>query len=232
MKEAALAAARPNPLPCRSDMASIRCPACGVTIAWVPANHVNMAQDAGGTWFVEWMSCPNCAIALTRLGVQPQGAGQGWRATWPRSAARLPCPPGMPDAICADYQEACLVLEDSAKASAALSRRCLQHILRDAGKVKPGNLADEIDEVINGGRLPPDIAESLDAVRHIGNFAAHPIKSQNTGAVIDVEAGEAEWNLEVVEALMDVYYVQKARLAAKKAALNAKLQEAGKAPIP
>jgi hypothetical protein len=138
----------------------------------------------------------------------------------------------VPEAIRSDYTEACLVLDDSPKASAALSRRALQHILRDAAGVKHGNLADEIDQVIASKTLHSSVAGGLDAVRHIGNFAAHPTASKNTGEIIDVAPGEAEWNLDVVEALMDVYYVQPATMAANKAALNAKLAEAGKPPIP
>jgi uncharacterized protein DUF4145 len=80
--------------------------------------------------------------------------------------------------------------------------------------------------------LPSSVAANLDAVRHIGNFAAHPTKSVNTGEIIDVEEGEAEWNLDVVEALMDIYYVQPVRAADRMAALNTKLAEAGKKPIP
>jgi hypothetical protein len=97
--------------------------------------------------------------------------------------------------------------------------------------VKPGNLADEIDQVLKAHTLPGGVAEALDAVREIGNFAAHPTKSTSSGEVIDVEPGEAEWNLTVVEALMDIYYVQPARVSAKKAALNQKLADAGKNPL-
>jgi hypothetical protein len=100
--------------------------------------------------------------------------------------------------------------------------------LRDQGGVKHGNLADEIDQVLKANTLPGKVAEALDAVREIGNFAAHPTKSTSSGEVIDVEPGEAEWNLTVVETLMDIYYVQPARVAAKKAALNQKLADAGK----
>jgi hypothetical protein len=124
-----------------------------------------------------------------------------------------------------------LVLTDSPKASAALSRRCLQHVLRDRGGVQAGNLADEIDQVVKNQTLPGGVADALDAVREIGNFAAHPSKSTSSGAVIDVEPDEADWNLDVVEALMDIYYVQPARMAAKKAALNKKLADAGKSPV-
>ena len=48
---------------------------------------------------------------------------------------------------------------------------------------------------------------------------------------MDVEPGEAEWNLEALEGLFDFYYVQPARTALRKAALNKKLTDAGKPPI-
>ena len=68
-------------------------------------------------------------------------------------------------------------------------------------------------------------------MRAIGNFGAHPIKSKHTGEVMPVAPGEAEWNLDVLEALFDFYFVQPALLAAKKAALDKKLAEAGKPSI-
>jgi len=59
------------------------------------------------------------------------------------------------------------------------------------------------------------IAQAIDAIRHIGN----------TGEIMDVEPGEAEWSLDVLEALFDHYFVQPTVLAAKKAALNQKLAD-------
>jgi hypothetical protein len=53
----------------------------------------------------------------------------------------------------------------------------------------------------------------------------------NTGEIIDVEPGEAEWLLNVLEGLFDHYFVQPAILAAKKDALNKKLADAGKPPM-
>ena len=44
----------------------------------------------------------------------------------------------------------------------------------------------------------------------------------------DVEPGEAEWNLDVLEALFDSYFVQPETLKTKRASLNKKLREAGK----
>jgi hypothetical protein len=60
---------------------------------------------------------------------------------------------------------------------------------------------------------------------------SHPTKSTSSGEVVPVEAGEAEWNLDVVEALFDFYFVQPHLLHKKRDALNAKLKDAGKPPM-
>ena len=74
--------------------------------------------------------------------------------------------------------------------------------------------------------LPLGLAEAIDDVRNVGNFAAHPLKGTNTALVLDVEPGEAEWTLVVLETLFDYYFVQPARLKAKRYALNKKLAKA------
>jgi hypothetical protein len=61
---------------------------------------------------------------------------------------------------------------------------------------KSKDLYDQIEELIARGNLPGHISEALHAVRNIGNIAAHSLKSTTTGAIVDVEPGEADWNLE------------------------------------
>jgi hypothetical protein len=148
----------------------------------------------------------------------------------PKGIARSPLPPEIPEEFAADYREACLVLVDSPKASAALSRRCLQHLLWGKAAVidKPTDLGKEIDQVLASKTLPSDLADAIDAIRQVGNFAAHPMKSTDTGLILDVEPGEAEWLLDVLESLFDFYFVRPVQLAAKREALNKKLAEAGK----
>jgi hypothetical protein len=114
------------------------------------------------------------------------------------------------------------------KAAAALARRCLQHMLHDQG-IKKKNLNEEIDEAIT--KLPTHLSEAIDAIRHIGNFAAHPMKFQNTGEIVEVEEGETEWALDVIEQLFDFYYVMPQKVQEKRAELNKKLEEAGKPPL-
>jgi hypothetical protein len=126
------------------------------------------------------------------------------------------------------FIEADLVLPISAKASAALSRRIVQALLRDKAGTTAKELFDQIEEVINNKILPSFIADQLHAVRQVGNFAAHEIKDKATGEIIDVEPGEAEWTITVVEALLDFYFVEPAKAAKRKAEFNEKLEAAGK----
>ena len=95
--------------------------------------------------------------------------------------------------------------------------------------VKSGNLSNEIDEAMNS--LPSHLCEAIDAIRNIGNFSAHPIKSTTTGEIVEVEVGESEWILDVLEQLFDYYYVQPDVLRNKRDALNKKLTNAGKPPL-
>jgi hypothetical protein len=92
-------------------------------------------------------------------------------------------------------------------------------------------LINEIQQVLDSGKLPTPLADNIDAIRNIGNFGAHPNKSKSTGEVVQVEPDEAEWNLDVLESLFDFYFVQPARAKAKKVALNKKLADAGKPPV-
>lgn len=201
---------------------------------------IDIDNDADGGWAIFRYTCPACErMNLFLVNGQRVYAHSRWTIAEvssmipirPTGSSRPPCPSQVPLQIASDYSEACLVLPVSPKASAALSRRCLQTLLRDAAKVKHGNLADEIQEVIDSKQLPTHIIEVIDAVRQIGNFGAHPMKSKNTGEILPVEPQEAEWNLDVLESLFDFYYVQPALTANKKASLNAKLQDAGKSPM-
>jgi hypothetical protein len=149
---------------------------------------------------------------------------------YPRGSVR-PLPPEVSDPYKQDFTEACAVLGDSPKASAAISRRCLQLLLRDKAKTKAKALADQIQEVLDSGALPSHLGDSIDAVRQIGNFAAHPMKSQDTGLVVEVEPGEAEWLLDSLEGLFDFYIVQPTVIERKRLDLNKKLKALGKPAV-
>ena len=138
----------------------------------------------------------------------------------------------IPDDYSEDIRESSVVLPISPKASAALSRRCLQHIIRQHFGIKEKTLYQEIEKLIASGKIPMYIAESIDAIRHYGNFAAHPANDISTGEVIAVEDGEAEWTMELVLQLCEFCFVQPAAAKRKRDALNQKLIATGKPPMP
>lgn len=144
---------------------------------------------------------------------------------YPLWSIRWNAPREVPAEIAQDFNEACLVEPLSSKAAAALARRCLQNMLHEQG-IKGKDLSSEIDQAMK--TLPSHLSQSIDAIRNIGNFSAHPIKFQNTWDIVDVEEWETERILDTLENLFDFYYVQPAITANKKAALNAKLQAAWK----
>jgi hypothetical protein len=191
-------------------------------------------KDKDGYWHVRTTKCPSCnraTIYLELRMVSDFSIVLKEMQIWPKGTARSPLPPEVPEDFVADYKEACVVLADSPKASAALSRRCLQHLLREKARVNASDLSKEIDQVLASKTLPSDLADAIDAVRQVGNFAAHPLKSTNTGLILDVEPGEAEWLLDVLESLFDFYFVRPAQLALKRDALNKKLADASKPPM-
>lgn len=216
------------------------CPYCRVAFAdtWQPVRDPLWETILVGeppekltvTIALQWVVCPQCGRAVVQY--RWDGNAQSpWATIVPRHAPPRPVPPEVESRFRSDFSEACLVLPLSPKASAALSRRCLQDLLREKAAVKPGNLIREIDDVVASGTLPSWLSGQLHAIRNVGNFAAHPIKDTGTGEIVDVEPGEAEWMLDLLEQLFDFYFVQPARVEASMKALNEKLASAGKPPM-
>jgi len=214
----------------------MKCPHCLVEVhpdfARIDLNPrydwVGYEEGLKSSFFGYVMQCPACSKAIIQLEklIKELLLQDRW-TIYPRAATRPPAPKEVPPPMAEDYNEAAAVMHISPKASAALSRRCLQAVLRDQG-YDQRDLAPAIDAAISSGLLPAGLADNLDAIRNIGNFAAHPLKDQQTGSILAVEPHEAEWNLEVLESLFDHYYVQPAKSAARRAALDVKLQGAGK----
>ncbi len=188
-----------------------------------------------GVWYRLFQTCPGCGKSIVYLQSHDPDYNPRILSSflvYPKNFSRTPLPQEVDDPqVVEDYNESSAVLADSAKASAALSRRCLQHVLREKSGIIEGNLNSEIQQVLDSNILPSDIAYNLDAIRNIGNFAAHPIKSTSTGEIVNVESNEAEWNLEVLEQLIDFYYVRPAIAKKKRDELNTKLMTAGKPPL-
>ncbi|WP_222248840.1 DUF4145 domain-containing protein [Rhizobium leguminosarum] len=177
---------------------------------------------------------PDCnEVVLSVRFVKAIAGSNGWAIqkgieAWelrPSSSSKLQ-PDYIPIALREDYFEACAIRNTSPKASATLARRCLQGMIRDFCAIAKGRLIDEIKELnqrIDDGTAPrgvePETIEAIDAVRDIGNIGAHMEKDINL--IIDVDPGEAQALIELIEMLFDEWYVarhkREQRLAAVKA---------------
>lgn len=125
-----------------------------------------------------------------------------------------PQPDYIPAALIEDYNEACLIRNLSPKASATLTRRCLQGMIRHFCGITKGRLIDEINalrESVDDGTADRSISiesvDAIDAVRGIGNIGAHMEK--NIDHIIDVEPGEAQAMIELIELLFAEWYIAK-----------------------
>ena len=135
----------------------MKCPHClesffahfkGQFLQWPDTDWLD---DHDGYWHVRTTKCPSCNRAIICLELRNKSKSSVVLTEiqiWPRGIARSPLPPEVLEEFAADYKEACLVLADSPKASAALSRRCLQHLLRENAGVKPSDLSKEINQVL------------------------------------------------------------------------------------
>lgn len=211
-----------------------KCPHCNTVVQFATAGITNGQHHIGvGTESqsldLAICKCPQCnkiiISATTKLDDKPVEV-----LLWPQSTGRPPVPEDVPSHIARDYTEAAAVLPISPKASAALSRRCMQAVLKEAGGATKYNLDKQIDEL--QPTLPSYLRNQLDHVRIIGNFAAHPEKSTATGGIVDVEPIEAEWNLDVLDSLFQHFYVNPAREQALKDGINKKLTSVGREPLP
>jgi hypothetical protein len=122
--------------------------------------------------------------------------------------------------------EACKICDLSPKASATLARRCLQGMIRDFCNISKKTLFKEIEELISRvkkGKGPQSVSsESVDAIDHvrtIGNIGAH--MEADINAIIDVDAGEAQVLIELIESLFDEWYVERQQRVDRFAKLGA-----------
>jgi hypothetical protein len=157
-----------------------------------------------------YIVCPNpkCRefsldFALFDTTRQESEPTNSWTLVPPSKAKSFPS--YIPKQILQDYGEACLIIDASAKASATLSRRCLQGMIRDFWNINKPNLKQEIDEL--KGRIDAETWEAIDAIRTIGNIGAHMEKDVNV--IVDVEPGEAEKLIWLIELLLKQWYVAK-----------------------
>lgn len=171
-------------------------------------------------WFAVGCSNPDCLRTTIDVIIGLDAGLSTWsvkagteifsRRLIPSSQAK-PQPDYIPAPIREDYYEACEIRDLSPKASATLTRRCLQGMIRDFCGIKKGRLIDEIEALksaLQDGSADRAITEesvnAIDHVRGLGNIGAHMEK--DIDLIVPVDPGEAQAMIGLLELLFDEWY--------------------------
>lgn len=177
------------------------------------------------TVWIRFKVCPNCwntTLEISTVG----GSLKDKFFVFPTQAVKQ-YPDYIPEQIRTDYTEAFLTAKISPKASATLSRRCLQGILRDFWEITPqfwdshielkrevrlkdsskANLWQEIKAVEQLGGVPAPIIAAFKQLKDIGNIGAHP--EIDASLIVDVEPGEAEALVSLIDLIIRQTYIQR-----------------------
>lgn len=201
-------------------MASFECPYCSSLMAIDAGTYVEQFAAFTGLHHnsdrygrltptescisIDFYRCPNCeqyTIKATGLGDDVKDVHVPIR---PLSSARQ-FPDYIPEAIRQDYEEACAIVNLSPKASATLSRRCLQGMIRDFWGISKSRLVDEINELQS--KIPAQQWKVIDGIRRIGNIGAHMEKDINL--IVDIDPDEAQKLIKLIEHLLEQWYVNR-----------------------
>lgn len=199
-------------------MAGFKCPFCGqfmsISSLTVSTHYISFAgrlslgyTGADPYLAIKIYRCPNDACRKETVIAEGENGYIGGKAVsiYPETIYRH-FPDYVPEPIRNDYIEARLIQQKSPKASATLSRRCLQGMIRDFWKITGKNsLFAEIDAIKE--LVPASQWAAIDATRKIGNIGAHMEKDVNT--IIDVEPAEADSLLQLIELLIDKWYISR-----------------------
>ncbi|MCI1952026.1 MAG: DUF4145 domain-containing protein [Clostridiales bacterium] len=200
-------------------MSTFVCPYCGVTVPedWDTINTFEIKDTKVQTVSLyssdeHWKDClkilqkkcPECGnYFITAKGTGGKYASVDCIIS-PKSLAKH-FPNYIPAAIRSDYEEAYLILKESPKASATLSRRCLQGMIHDFWNIHGKNLNTEISQLHTC--VSPTMWKAIDGLRKLGNIGAH--MEIEADKVIDIEPDEAEKLLKLIELLIEKWYISR-----------------------
>lgn len=197
-------------------MKPFKCPYCDTTFPlihttynhWRPSFDTSNNKSYDFTYptqiSLRFYLCPSCkrlSISASSVGSE---TGSFNTNLLPNSFATQ-FPDYVPESIRNDYSEACAIVNLSPKASATLSRRCLQSLIRDFWGIKKNTLYQEITELQN--HVSAEQWKVLNALRNLGNIGAHPEADVNL--IIDIDPDDAVKIIKVIELLIKQWYIER-----------------------
>lgn len=125
-----------------------------------------------------------------------------------QQAAALSLPAEVPERIREAYEQAAFLLQHSPRASGALSRYCLQQLVRHYWELsadEKGPLSSELDRISD--RLFPETQASIDCVRQFSSIESQ--LSQHRDVMVDTTVEEAKILIVLVKVLAQEWYVER-----------------------
>lgn len=184
-------------MPLISDTLSKRYPSFSTDIDSSPfSNHDESALCIS---FYKCPKCGNYSIFVKGIGDKTRNIAS---MIQPKSSAKQ-FPEYVPEQIRDDYEEAYLISRLSPKASATLSRRCIQGMIHHRWKITLKNLNQEISALKD--KIEPSLWSAIDSLRQLGNIGAHMESDVNT--IVDIDPDETQKLLALVEILIKEWYV-------------------------
>lgn len=151
---------------------------------------------------LDFCKCPDCGEVSIRLQSFCKRKNFNFCFEYPPEKAGF-MPDYVPEAIRQDYIEALLVLNQSPKASATLSRRCLQGMIRDYWGIRKSTLNEEMKALQS--KVDSSVWNAIEGVRQAGNIGAHMEKDVNV--MIGVSRDEAQTLIALVRLLVSEWYI-------------------------
>lgn len=181
---------------------SIYCPHCRRHTSIAPVS-IEVRDAIVGPWYVnaQWKQSNGNVwwIGVCNYCHRPVLARNEGDIIWPHPLPE-PTDRNVPESIRADLDEAKQCFSVSAwRAAAVMARRAMQSAAVEKG-AKKDRLADQIAELASQGKITVDLKEWADAVRLVGNDAAHP-----GGNPVSKE--DAEEVLKLAEQFLLILYV-------------------------
>lgn len=193
----------------------MECPHCQSEITATP--HVfALGMDQDGTWQISTLRCTACDRIIANVC---NADGRIFPA-WPQSTMRPRLSEDVPAEYADDYHAACQVCVHSRESACALSRRLLYRLLQTEANAGNDGLADQIRRAVVGQSVPDYLKEGLRTYSRLARLDSYPEKSTHPEGLAPVEPGEAEWLLDVLQSMLELYFVLPARLQRKQTSLE------------
>jgi hypothetical protein len=182
-----------------------------------------LGEDPDGAWQVASARCPTCERLIVTLCTK-DGCSYPIR---PLAATRARLSADVPAEVAADYHAAAQIIYYSDEASAALSRRVLYQFLGERLDASEPGLHGRIRETLASPEVPAYLKEALRTYSRVARLTDENKKSTDPEALAPVQPGEADWLLDVLESLFELYFVEPARMRRKLESLE---EQAGLLP--